>query len=179
MKLILWLERIHSDNSIGEVNDKISNWFNKFHKKFDEVNVSNISKVAKFERQLNRLLEIEEMYLSAPMVVAFQALSSSIIELKNIGLLNDELQDVLYKQSDCIWLVSHMEVYFGSNLRKLIEQSIDSIKQLNPLLRGVPCPDPAILQNSAGLYFGKERIFSRNFYTYVPNVPIYPINSIT
>ena len=31
--------------------------------------------------------ENEQIYLSAPMIVAFQALSSSIIELKSIGSL--------------------------------------------------------------------------------------------
>ena len=72
LKLILWLERIHSDNAIGDVNEKLSNWFNKFYKKFDEITISNLSKVSKFERQLNRLLDNEQMYLSAPMVVAFQ-----------------------------------------------------------------------------------------------------------
>jgi len=57
------------------------------------------------------------------------------MELKGIGYLEEELHDILFQQSDCIWLVSHMEEYFGASLRKLIEQSIDSIKQLNPLLR--------------------------------------------
>ena len=65
------------------------------------------------------------------------ALASSIIELKNIGILDESLIDALNEKIQSPWLISQLESFFGISLRKIIEESVDSIQKFNPLLTKV------------------------------------------
>ena len=57
-----------------------------------------------------------------------------MIELKNIGILDESLIDALNEKIQSPWLISQLESFFGISLRKIIEESVDSIQKFNPLL---------------------------------------------